>query len=88
MSEVFENGKLKIDSRQLPDHVDIPRGPPPKETSSMRVLPDVHAALRQNNPSMVGGSQPVLKKAPPSSQEGRCQRVSIPTRNLQGLVQH
>ena len=33
----------------------------------MRVLPDVHAALRQNDPSMATGSQPVLKKAPPST---------------------
>ena len=33
----------------------------------MRVLPSVHAALRQNDPSMVTGSQPLLKKAPPST---------------------
>ena len=33
----------------------------------MRVLPDVHAALRQNDPSMATHSQPVLKKAPPST---------------------
>ena len=32
----------------------------------MRVLPDVHAAFRQNDPSMATHSQPVLKKAPPS----------------------
>ena len=59
--------QAQVDSRKLPDHVDIPRGPPPKETSSMRVLPNVHAALRQNDLFMVGGSQPVLKKAPPSA---------------------
>ena len=35
----------------------------------MRVLPNVHAALRQNDPSMVTGSQPVLKKARPSTPE-------------------
>ena len=28
-------------------------------------LPDVHAALRQNDPSMATHSQPVVKKAPP-----------------------
>ena len=33
----------------------------------MRVLPDVHAALRQNDPPKVAGSLPVLKKAPPST---------------------
>ena len=33
----------------------------------MRALPDVHAALRQNDPSMATYSQPVLKKAPPST---------------------
>ena len=38
-----------------------------KETSSMRVLPNVHEALRQNDPSRAPGSQPVLKKAPPSA---------------------
>ena len=59
--------EAKIALQQLPAHADIPHGPPPKETSSMRVLPDVHAALRQNDPSMVTGSQPVLKKAPPST---------------------
>ena len=41
-----------------------------KETSSMRALPNVHEALRQNDPSMATGSQPVLKKAPPSTGRG------------------
>ena len=59
--------EAKIALQQLPAHVDIPHGPPPKETSSMRVLPDVRAALRQNDPSMATGSHPVLKKAPPST---------------------
>ena len=45
----------------------IPSGPPPVGTSSMRALPDVHAALRQNDPKMASFSQPVVKKAPPSS---------------------
>ena len=44
----------------------IPRGPTPAGTSSMRALPDVHEALRQNDPKMASHSQPVVKKAPPS----------------------
>ena len=45
----------------------IPCGPTPEGTSSMRALPDVHEALRQNDPRMVSHSQPVVKKAPPST---------------------
>ena len=33
----------------------------------MRTLPQVHAALRQSDPSMAAHSQPVVKKAPPST---------------------
>ena len=33
----------------------------------MRALPQVHAALRQSDPSMAAHSQPVVKKAPPST---------------------
>ena len=33
----------------------------------MRALPDVHSALRQSDPSMAAHSQPVIKKAPPST---------------------
>ena len=32
----------------------------------MRALPDVHEALRQNDPKMTSYSQPVVKKAPPT----------------------
>ena len=32
----------------------------------MRAPPDVHAALRQNDPKMASYSQPVVKKAPPT----------------------
>ena len=56
----------RIAARNLSDHRDIPRGPPPAGTSSMRALLDVHAALRQSDPSMAAHSQPVVKKAPPS----------------------
>ena len=62
----IQEWQAQVDSQRLPDHAGITRGPPPKETSSMRVLPNVHEALRQNDPSMATGSQPVLKKAPPS----------------------
>ena len=41
----------RIAAKELPDHHDIPRGPPPSGTSSMRALPNVHAALRQSDPS-------------------------------------
>ena len=33
----------------------------------MRALPEVHAALRQNDPKMASFSQPAVKKAPPTS---------------------
>ena len=42
----------------------IPCGPTPAGISSMRALPDVHEALRQNDPRMASHSQPVVKKAP------------------------
>ena len=34
------------------NHPSLPCGPPPTGTSSMRALPDVHEALRQNDPKM------------------------------------
>ena len=63
----IQEWEARLASQDLQDHPDVPRGPPPKETSSMRALPNVHEALRQNDPSMATGSQPVLKKAPPST---------------------
>ena len=42
--------EARLAAQELKDHPEIP---PPKETSSMRVVPDVHAALRQNDPSML-----------------------------------
>ena len=63
----IQEWQAQVDSKGLKDHASIPRGPPPKETSSMRVLPNVHEALCQNDPSLATGSQPVLKKAPPST---------------------
>ena len=61
----------------IPDHSNgsscsVPQGPPPKGISSMRVLPDVHDALHQHDPSKAPASQPILpKKAPPTTGRGR-----------------
>ena len=44
--------KTQVESRGFKDHPSVPYGPPPKGTSSMRALPDVHDALRQNDRSL------------------------------------
>ena len=49
------------------DHPALPSGPTPQGISSQRVLPRVHEALRQNDPSVTSYSQPAVKKAPPTS---------------------
>ena len=67
----MEEWKAQVESRGFKDHPAIPYGPPPKETSSMRALPDVHDALRQNDPSRAPTSQPILKKAPPTTGRSR-----------------
>ena len=54
----------QIKARNL-DNDALPSGPTPQGSSSMRVLPNVHAALRQNDPK-ASFSQPVVKKAPPT----------------------
>ena len=51
-----EEWKAQVEGRGFTAHPAIPFGPPPKEPSSMRVLPDVHEALRQNDPSKAPGS--------------------------------
>ena len=56
----------QIQARGL-DAPSLPRGPPPQGISSQRVLPRVHEALRQNDPSVTSHSQPAVKKAPPTS---------------------
>ena len=63
----IQEWQAQVESQGLPRHSCVPCGPPPKDTSSMRVFPDVHAALRQNDPHKAPGSQPVLKTAPPSA---------------------
>ena len=54
-----------IKAREL-DNPALPSGPTPQGTSSMRVLPKVHEALRQNDPRVTSYSQPAVKKAPPT----------------------
>ena len=55
----------------------VPHSPPPKGISSARALPQVHEALRQNDPtSKAPSTQPALpKKAPPTSGKGMPARV-------------
>ena len=55
----------QIQARGL-DAPALPCGPPPQGISSQRVLPRVHEALRQNDPSVTSHSQPAVKKAPPT----------------------
>ena len=55
----------QIQARGL-DTPALPSGPPPQGISSQRVLPRVHEALRQNDPSVTSHSQPAVKKAPPT----------------------
>ena len=48
--------KWKIGEHELKQlvskrHPAVPQGPPPKGVASMRVLPDVHEALRQHDPT-------------------------------------
>ena len=60
-----------VDAMGLKAHPPVPQGPPPKGLSSMRVLPDVHEALRQHATSKTPASQPSLpKKAPPTTGKG------------------
>ena len=67
----------------------VAHGPPPKGVSSTRVLPGVHDALRQHEPSKAPASQPALpKKAPPTTGKGMpagCYRVEglVPERSSQ-----
>ena len=57
--------EAQLQARGL-DAPSLPSGPPPQGTSSQRVLPKVHEALRQNDPSVTSYSQPAVKKAPPT----------------------
>ena len=61
--------RTRVEAMGLKAHPASPQGPPPKGVSSMRVLPDVHEALRQHDPtSKAPASQPSPpKKAPPTT---------------------
>ena len=52
----------------------------------MRVLPDVHDALRQHDPSKAPASQPIFQRKPLQQQAEVGQQRSTLTVNLQGLV--
>ena len=75
----MEEWKAQVESQGFKDHPAIPFGPPPKETSSMRVLPDVHDALRQTVPRLQGRSQSSRK---PLQQAEADQQLSIQEMNL------
>ena len=62
----IQEWEARVKASEL-DNAAIPCGPTPEGTSSMRVLPHVHATLRQNDPKMASFSQPAVKKAPPTS---------------------
>ena len=66
----IQEWEAKVKAREL-DNAALPCGPTPEGTSSMRALPDVHEALRQNDPKMTSYSQPVVKKAPPTLGQAR-----------------
>ena len=46
---IIKEWEAQIAAQEIKDHPDIPRGPTPVGTSSVRVLPNVHEALRQND---------------------------------------
>ena len=62
----IQEWEARVKASEL-DNAALPCGPTPEGTSSMRALPDVHEALRQNDPKMASYSQPVVKKAPAHS---------------------
>ena len=83
--------RTRADAMGLKAHPAAPQGPPPKGVSSMQVLPNVHEALRQHDPtSKAPASQPSLpKKAPPTTGKGMpagFYRVEEPPRIGSGRV--
>ena len=83
--------KDRVEGAGFKAHPSAPHFPPPKSVASMRVLPDVHDALRQRDPSKAPASQPsVPKKAPPTTAKGipaGFYRVEEPPRIGSGQVQ-
>ena len=78
--------KREVESRGFKDHPSVPYGPPPKGISSMRALPEVHDALRQNDPSKLKHHSRAFQRKPLQQQAGVGQQLSIQEMNLQGLV--
>ena len=68
----MEDWRNRVKAAGFKESPSAPQGPPPKGVASMRVLPDVHEALRQHDPtSRAPTSQPSLpKKAPPTTGKG------------------
>ena len=65
----------------------VPHGPPPKGISSARALPQVHQALRENDPTpQAPSTKPALPKKALQIQGEACQQGSIEQKSLQGLV--
>ena len=62
----IQEWEAQVKAREL-DNAALPCGPPPAGTSS----PDVHEALRQNDPKTTAYSQPAVKKAPPTTGRSR-----------------
>ena len=74
----------------LMTHPNAPVGPKPPGVSTetrLRALPDVHQALRANDPKAPHSQPVVAKKAPPTTRRGAFQNASNEEMSLQGLVQ-
>ena len=84
----MEAWKREIESRGFKDHPSVPYGPPPKETSSMRALPEFTMLfVRMILPRLQRRSRSFQRK-PLQQQADLGQQLSIQEMNLQGLVLH
>ena len=81
----IEEWEAKVKTREL-DNAALPCGPTPQGTSSMRVLPNVHEALRQNDPKMTSLNQSSRRLHLHWAVHGH-QRSTL-MQSLQGLVQY
>ena len=80
----IQEWEARVKAQEL-DNPAIPCGPTPAGTSSMRALPDVHEALRQNDPRMASySSQPSRRLRLLLVEQG--QQLSILMQSLHGLV--
>ena len=88
----MEDWRARVEAAGFKATPAVPQGPPPKGVSSSRVLPNVHEALRPNDPtSKAPSTQPSLpKKAPPTTGQGipaGFYRVEEPPRIGSGQIQ-